>query len=105
MFLPVFWLTTLFNFRHLDKVQKWSVIFSLLWIFPLLIFLSLWVPWNEFYHLFLLFPVTILAVTGGTGKAQAGRVNAIETAIVWIWLTISIFINYPFTVSGIWILN
>jgi hypothetical protein len=52
-----------------------------------------------------LFPVTILAVTGGTGKAQAGRVNAIETAIVWIWLTISIFINYPFTVSGIWILN
>lgn len=96
MFLPSLWLTTFSNLKNLEPLTHRWFIFSLYWILPLLLFLSLWVPWLEFYHLFLVVPVSGLSLIGVSVSKSTGFRKRLEILLFIIGISAGIILNISY---------
>ncbi|MFH1676623.1 MAG: hypothetical protein ABIC40_06315, partial [bacterium] len=82
-----------------SETREW-VKLCVFMIFPLFIFLSLWTPGNEFYHLFLIVPVSSFIVIGIESLRKGGIRGIIDTTIFIVWCCVIISINIPLSFSG-----
>jgi hypothetical protein len=105
MMLPAIWLTTILTRRQLEFEARWWVTASLFWILPYLIFLSVWVPRDEFFHLFLIVPMSSLVVLRPE-RAMSSRLMLTERVIFWGWCLIGAVVNLPESLSGcLWVVK
>jgi len=101
--LPMLWIAGVVNARKLRPVTKWWVGLCLMWIAPMLIFLSFWNPGHDFYHLFLTIPLSCLAVIGAESARRQSKRRWIDLVLFWAWCIVAIIINLPLTLAGtIW---
>jgi hypothetical protein len=98
--LVSFWITGILNIKKLKPNVKWWLIFSLIWVLPLLVFLSFWTPGNEFYHFFIVIPLSCLAVIGAESGRRPGKRGLIDSVVFYIWIVIAMIINLPLSIQG-----
>jgi hypothetical protein len=98
--LVAFWVTALLNIKKLDYLRRWWLYLCLLWIAPLLVFLSFWVPGHEFYHLFLTVPLSFMAITGAESGRRKGKEGWGDIAVFWIWCVAAIVVNFKEAIIG-----
>jgi hypothetical protein len=100
MILPAFWIVTALQARKLAPILRWWAGFNALWILPFFIFLSFWVPGNDFYHLFMSIPLSFFALIGVESLRRKGRNGLPDIVLFWVWCVVAIAMNLPFTLSG-----
>lgn len=98
MFLPALWLVSLFHIRRVSAEARWWLWCTLLWILPFLLFLSVWVPGAEFYHLFLIVPLSSWTLIGVGQSRESGR-RWVNIILFWTWCAIAIGINLPLSLA------
>jgi hypothetical protein len=99
MSLPALWLTTLLSLRQVTPEVRWWLGCCALWILPFLVFLSVWVPWAEFYHLFLVVPVACWAI-GGAESCRKGDRRRTNVLLFWSLCIVAITLNLPLSLSN-----
>ena len=99
MVLPSLWILTALHAKKISHEMRWWAGFNALWILPFLIFLSFWVPGNDFYHLFLSVPLTFLALIGAESARRSGREGIRDLVFFWAWCVAGIFINFSFSLN------
>lgn len=98
--MVAFWVTAILNIKKLEPMIRWWLGLSLLWIAPLIVFLSFWVPGHEFYHLFLIVPLSCMAIIGAESARRTGKEGWGDIAVFWIWSLISIIVNFREAIIG-----
>ncbi len=98
--LPAFWFTGIYLMREMEAYQRWWSSLCLLWVFPLLVFLSFWNPGHDFYHLFLTIPLSCIAVVGAETSRSPDRRRLKDVLLFWAWCVIAIYINLPRSLAG-----
>jgi len=100
MIVPATWITAIAAFRRMPELGRWWLGLCLLWILPLLVFLSIWNPGHEFYHLFLTIPLGCVAVMGAEAVRTSGRRASLDLALFWLWCLIAIGFNLRLALAG-----
>ncbi len=100
MVVPAMWFTALFNWKKLFPSAQWWLGMCLLWILPLLVFLSVWNPGHDFYHLFLTIPLGSVAVLGAESARSKGKRGWIDVGFFWLWCAAAIWVNFSETFAG-----
>jgi len=100
MILPALWLTSILGLPRMKQLGRRWVGLCFLWILPLLIFLSVWNPGHDFYHLFLTIPLGCLAVIGAESVRGKGVRGIFDTLLFWMFCLVGIYVNWPFTFAG-----
>ncbi len=98
--LPTIWLTGILNLRKMAPMLRWWFGLCVLWVLPLMIFLSFWVPGHDFYHLFLIVPLGSMAVIGAESSRRVGRWSRLDTALFWAWCLAGVFVNFSESFAG-----
>lgn len=99
--LPAFWVTAVLNLKKLTPINRWWLYLCLLWIAPLLVFLSFWVPGHEFYHLLLTIPLGLMVIIGAESARHGGKKGWGDIGVFWAWCIISIIVNYKLALIGV----
>lgn len=99
--LPAFWVTAVLNLKKLTPINRWWLYLCLLWIAPLLVFLSFWVPGHEFYHLLLTIPLGLMVIIGAESARHEGKKGWGDIWVFWAWCIISIIVNFKQALIGV----
>lgn len=103
LILPAIWIASIINARRYEFDKRWWIYLSMLWIFPYLVFLSLWTPGHDFYHLFLIVPLSILSTAGSYNVEIEPKRQFRDTLLFWIWCLSGVILNLPVGISkSIW---
>jgi len=98
--LPAIWFTGIYKIREMEAYTRWWMFMCLLWILPLLVFLSFWNPGHDFYHLFLTIPLSCIAVIGAETSRTTGKRPLTDVVLFWVWCLIAIYVNLPASLAG-----